>query len=115
MIMEKELDSFSPIKMVKESEVEYRFVSNYYDHPLKGTCYYLGKLYYFRRKDDGNYLYLFPLNHHQERKWKLKQFFFEQCVGYQWSWYPKNRSLGFYYRKPQWLYKILFKLYYKFK
>ena len=104
----------SPIKIVKESDVEYRFISHYYDEPLKGSCYYLGKLYYFIRKDD-TYLYLIQLNNRGERKWKLKQFFFEQCVGYQWSWYPKNRSTGFRYRNPQWLYKLLFKLYYKLK
>lgn len=105
----------SPIKIVKESDVEYRFITNFYDHPLKGSCYYLGKLYYFRRKEDSDYLYLFHLNNSGERKWKLKQFFFEQCVGYHWSWYPKNRSERFRYRKPEWLYKLLFKLYYKLK
>jgi hypothetical protein len=105
----------SAIEIVKDTQVEYRFITNYYDEPIQGSCYYLGKLYQFRRKEGTNQLFLITLNKKGERRWKLKQFFFEQCVGYQWSWYPKNRSTGFRYRNPQWLYKILFKLYYKFK
>jgi hypothetical protein len=105
----------SPIKIVKDTEVEYRFITNYYDVPLRGSCYYLGKLYSFSRKDEGNYLYLFHLNMNGERRWKWKQFWFEQCVGYHWSWFPKNRHNKFYYRNPQWLYKFLFWLYYKLK
>ena len=105
----------SPIEIVKDSQVEYRFISSYHDEPLEGSCYYLGKLYYFRRKEGTDHLFLITLNKNGERKWKLRQLWFELCVGYHWSWYPKNRSKGFYYRKPEWLYKILLDIYYRLK
>jgi hypothetical protein len=105
----------SQIELVKDKQVDYRFVSNYHDEPLQGSCYYLGKLYHFRRKEGTDQLFLIHLNKSGERKWKLKQLWFELCVGYHWSWYPKNRSSGFYYRRPQWLYKILLDLYYRLK
>lgn len=107
------------LKMVDDNQVEYRFISSYYDLPLKGICYHLGVLYEFQRVqmeeyfDD--YLELYSLNLFEKTKWILRQWWFETCVGYHWSWYPKNRSKGFYYRKPQWLYKLLMKLYYKLK
>lgn len=108
-------------KIVYDNEIEYRFISSYYDLPLKGICYHLGILYEFQRVqleeyfDD--YLELYSLNPFEEFKWKFKQWWFETCVGYHWSWYPKNnkRQTGFYYRKPVWFYKLLMKLYYKLK
>lgn len=107
------------MEIVKDKTVEYRFISNYYDEPLHGTCYYQGVLYEFKRIDDednfDHWLKLFELNLFTRVYWKLKQKFFEICVGYHWSWYPKNhRTQGFHIRNPKWLYKFLFKLYYLF-
>lgn len=108
-----------PFKVVEDTKVEYRFISNYYDVPLNGICYYLGILYEFERAPLEEYfddcLHLYKLTAWQEFKWKLKQKLFEICVGYHWSWYPKNRGNLFHFRKPEWFYKKLFKLYYKFK
>ena len=45
----------------------------------------------------------------------MRKFFFEQMVGYHWSYPQRKNWARFYYRKPVWLSKFLFKLYYKVK
>jgi hypothetical protein len=57
---------------------------------------------------------IYDLTFWEDVRWRLKKFFFEQMVGYHWS-YPKRKNSHFHYRKPEWLYKILFKLYYTIK
>lgn len=100
---------------VNDDKVKYRFISNYYDLPLQGTCYYESKLYRFQRSNKTNNmddwwsdnLELYPLNPYQKLKWKLKQKWFEICVGEHWSDYPYKRNSKL---KPDWLRNIYYKL-----
>ena len=46
-------------------------------------------------------------------KWYWKQWKFERCVGYHWTYPNRKRGKGFYYRNPKWLYVWLFNRYYK--
>jgi hypothetical protein len=90
------------------------YVSSYYDGPLEGLTKYKGKLCKFLCVDDDEYYYydIYSLTAWEKIKelWKKKKF--ELCVGYHWSYKNGKRASGFYYRKPQWLYKWLFRMYY---
>jgi len=99
---------------VKDSDVKYRWISNYYDCPLEGTCYYMGILFYFKRSEPIGDDYDFPdtlelteLGTIGSLKWKWKQWRFEQCVGSHWSNYPYKRNSKL---KPDWLRNIYYKI-----
>jgi hypothetical protein len=92
------------------------FVSTYYDGPLEGLTKYKGQLCKFTCvEDDDQYFYydLYSLTAWEKIKelWKKKKF--ELCIGYHWSYKNGKRLSEFHFRKPQWLYKWLFRMYFK--
>jgi len=90
------------------------WVSNYYDYPIEGICRQKGELMKFT-VDDNDYLYnLESLTPWQKFKWLFNKKMFEICVGYHWSYQNNARQSFFYYRKPEWLFRFLFKAYFKF-
>jgi hypothetical protein len=103
-------------------EINFVWVSSHYDVHLFGICKMGNTLFYFKTinyedlYDDDKELMceIYYLTFWEDVKWRLKKFFFEQMVGYHWS-YPKRKNSHFHYRKPEWLYKLLFKLYYTIK
>jgi len=99
-------------------EIDFVWISNHYDVHLSGLCRMGNTLFWFETKIEGDYekitCDIYMLSFWEEVKFRLRKFLFEQMVGYHWS-YPKTKSKGFYYRKPEWLYKRLFKLYYKIR
>ena len=116
--MKKEL-----IKTLPYDEVKFRWVSNHYDVHLNGTCTYNGDLCEFENKypeyieetDEMEEMFvkIYKLNFIGKLKWKFKQWKFEKCVGYHYSYINGKRGKSFHYRKPQWLYVWLFNRYYK--
>jgi hypothetical protein len=88
------------MKEVWDNDVKYRWVTSYYDMPLQGTCYYEDKLWRFQRSNktdnmDEYYseiLELYPLTILEQLKWKLKQKWFEICVGEHLSHYTYKRN-----------------------
>lgn len=105
------------IATLSYDELTFVWVNNHYDVHLSGLCKLGFSLFYFKTinydSDEELMCEVYMLSTKEEIRWRLKKFFFEQMVGYHWS-YPIKHS-HFYYRKPKWLYKILFKLYYKIK
>lgn len=99
-------------------EIDFVWVSNHYDVHISGLCKLGFSLFYFKTinhdSDEELMCEIWMLSFMEEIRWKLKKFFFEQMVGYHWS-YPKRKNSHFHYRKPEWLYKLLFKLYYTIK
>jgi hypothetical protein len=108
---------------VKYEDVDFKFVSDHWDVHLNGTCIYNGELCEFKNQyPDYNeetdewedmIVEIYQLNLSEKMNWYKRQFLFERCVGYHWSYRNKKRMDRFYYRNPQWLYKYLFKMYYK--
>lgn len=104
------------------NEIDFVWISNHYDVHISGLCKMGYTLFYFKTinyidlydRDEELMCDVYMLSFMEEIKWKLKKFFFERMVGYHWS-YPKRKNNHFHYRKPQWLYKLLFKLYYTIK
>jgi hypothetical protein len=103
-------------------EIDFVWVGNHYDVHLSGLCKMGNTLFYFKTinyedlyDDDKDLMCeIYDLTFWEDVRWRLKKFFFEQMVGHHWS-YPKRKNSHFHYRKPQWLYKFLFKLYYTIK
>lgn len=110
---------------IKYDEVNFRFISDHWDVHLTGTCIYNGELCEFKNQypdydeelDEWEEMIveIYQLNLLEKFKWYKKQWLFEKCVGYHWTYGSGKRNRGFYYRKPKWLYKIIFNLYYKLK
>lgn len=100
-------------------DLKLKFVSDYRDRPLNGTCYYNNSICEFKTIEDlynpGEFIRIYNLSILGKLKWFWRQFLFEQCVGYHWSYKNGKRIKDFYYRNPKWLYKFLFNLYYKSK
>ena len=106
------------IATLSYDDIDFVWVENHYDVHISGLCKLGFSLFYFKTinhdSDEELMCEVYMLSTIEEIKWKLKKFFFEQMVGYHWT-YPKRKNSHFHYRKPEWLYMILFKLYYKIK
>lgn len=110
---------------VNYNEVKFRFISNHYDVHLNGTCIYNGELCEFKNEypdydeetDEWKEMVveIYQLTLQEKLRWYKRQWLFEKCVGYHWSYNNNKRGGYFHYRKPQWLYKRIFNLYYKRK
>ena len=103
-------------------EIKFVWINNHYDVHLSGLCKLGNTLFYFKTVNHEDYYEddtelmcdLFDLTLYEEMKWRMRKFLFEQMVGHHWS-YPKRNNKGFYLRKPRWLYRLLFTLYYTIK
>jgi hypothetical protein len=98
-------------------EMHFVYIMNHYDVHLEGLCEVCDELLYFKTinpEEDNIKCDVFLLSTGEKIKYRFKKFLFEQMVGYHWS-RDSNKRKGFYYRKPLWLYKRLFKLYYRLK
>lgn len=110
---------------INYENVEFRFISNHYDVHLNGTCIYNGELCEFKNQypdldeetDEWEEMIveIYQLTFKEKFEWYKRQWLFENCVGYHWTYPQRKEGKSFYYRKPQWLYKRLFNLYYKLK
>lgn len=108
---------------IKYEDVHFKFIGNHWDVHLNGTCIYNGELCEFKNEypefneelDEWEEMMveIYQLNFLEKLKWYKRQRLFEQCVGYHWTYGSDKGNRGFYYRKPKWLYKFIFNLYYK--
>lgn len=99
--------------VVKREELQFVWISHFWDVPLDGLCRVDGKLMRFREAfADGTYQVL-DLKPHQKARWLLRKWLFECCVGEHWSYPQRVNGARFYWRKPVWLHKALFWAYYK--
>lgn len=99
-------------------EVNFVWVTKHWDVHLSGLCKMSNTLFWFETRilDDYDNIVcdIFMLSFWEEVRLRLRKFFFEQMVGNHWSYDKKNKN-NFYYRKPKWLSKLLFSLYYNIK
>ena len=103
------------IATIPYEEVKFKYVSNHWDVHLKGTCIYNNQVCEFENDyptdDEPMLVRIYEVDVIKKLNNIKKQFMFERCVGYHWS-YPNRKNTSFHYRKPKWLYKLLFKMYY---
>lgn len=111
------------IATLRYDEIKFVWVSSHYDVHLSGLCKMGNTLFYFKTinyedlYDDDKELMceIYDLTFTEDIKWRLKKLFFEKMVGYHWSYPQRKEWARFYYRRPVWLSKFLFKLYYSLK
>lgn len=101
------------ILTVKYDEVEIIFVSNYYDHPLSGVCKYNGKTYWFENEYQEDYMQIRLMDCGERLKKWYRRTLFGICVGFHWHYKDGKRARYFYTRRPKWLFRLLFKWYYR--
>lgn len=106
---------------VHYKDMNYVFVSDYYDGPISGTCIHNNELHKFEAVYDSitemhnEYYIIHPLTPWGKVKAKVRQWSFEICVGTHMSWNGNKRRSFYYIRSPKWLHKCLFYLYYRVK
>jgi hypothetical protein len=104
-------------------EIKFVWVSSHYDVHLSGLCKMGNALFWFETLNHQNYFEddeqlvcnVYMLSFQEEIKLRMRKFFFEKMVGYHWSYPQRKEWARFYYRRPVWLSKFLFKLYYSLK
>jgi hypothetical protein len=104
-------------------EIDFVWISNHYDIHISGLCKMGNTLFWFKTlnpeddEDDEEELKcdVYMLSFWEEMRLRARKFFFEQMVGYHWSYPQRKEWARFYYRRPVWLSKLLFKLYYTIK
>ena len=111
------------ITTIPYNKTNFKFISNHYDLHLEGLCIYEGKTCYFKtlqgdwneEKDnwDESFCEIYKFSLYEKWNWFWKQKKFEWMIGYHWSYKNGKKDRPFYYRKPVWLYKYLFNLFYK--
>ena len=102
-------------------EMNFFFISLFYDVPLSGLCKVNNKIHTFSivsfdahlTSNDGKLFYnVYELSSIEKLKQILKKWGFELCVGTHMS-YPQRAQKRYYHmRKPYWFWKRLFNLYY---
>lgn len=85
-----------PIASILYDEVKFNFVIDHWNYHLVGTCIFNGKFCMFESVEpdyDHNkegwcdiYVNIYNLSWLERQKFKIKQWLFEKCVGYHWSY-----------------------------
>jgi hypothetical protein len=111
------------INTIPYNQTQFKFVSNHYDLHLEGLCTYKGETCYFQTLQgnwneendewDQSFCEIYKLSIGEKWKWFWRKKKFEWMVGYHWSYPQRKQGKFFYYRKPTWLYRRLFRLFYK--
>lgn len=101
------------------SDLKIVFVTNYYDRPLSGLCYYNGDLTKFElnydpEDDEGinETYFIFSLTVFEKIKYLFQKKMFEICVGYHQTYVNNKKPSFFYMRKPKWVFSLLYNFYY---
>lgn len=105
------------VKILPYDKIDFRWISSHYDVHLNGSCMLDGILHEFKNDypddDEEMMVRIYKLDLISKIKWYCRQWIFEKCVGYHWTYSNVNRVRGFYYRNPKWFYVCLYNLYYK--
>jgi len=114
--MNKEANGSVPVdrfvRSVPYKSVDFIWVCSHYDLHLNGICNDDGELREFKTDYDTGIVSLYSLTMRQKIKWKLNQWMFELCVGKHWTYPDRGNCVQFYYKWPQWFWKLVFRAYY---
>ena len=111
------------INTIPYTKVDFVFITDHDEIHLKGICRYDNSIHEFNtvnnewnkefNKLEELHCEIFRMAFYDKLKWTWKKKKFEWFVGYHWSYPNRNIQSDFIFRKPKWLFKILFKLYFK--
>ena len=111
------------IARLAPEEVDFVWVAGHYDVHLEGICRYENQICEFMAVggewndeiDGYNPLYydIYYLSFVEKCKWLYDKKLFEICVGYHWTYPQRANMQPWRLRKPEFLFKLLFRYYYK--
>jgi hypothetical protein len=120
------------IDAIPYEKVKFFFIKDHYDLHREGLCIFNNRISYFKinhesedemvekEYEDENYhswsedlmMDIFELTDQELVDELFEKTMFELNVGYHWSYPHRKLNYHFHYRKPKWLYVLLFKLHY---
>lgn len=114
------------IETIPYNQTKFKFISSHYDLHLRGLCVYNNTICYFSTivgnydeildEWEESFCQIYKLSFKEKAHWLFKKKKFELMVGYHWTYsYRKTGERPFHYRNPKWLYKWLYRLYFKLK
>ena len=98
---------------VKYDDMDFVWIVDHWNIHLEGLCRYNGSLCRFKTNEETEICTIYSLSILEKVKWLVRKKRFELCIGYHWTYPHKSHGALFYYRKPKWLYKFLFKKFYR--
>ena len=95
------------------------WVTNYYDHPISGTCIHEWELCRFEwdpvyHEEDVVYN-IYSLTPKEKAIWRIRQWLFEVCIGTHCTYEGPQRREHYRRKEPRWFWDIVFKTYFKIK
>ena len=100
------------IKHCPYDEMEFVWIENHYDIHLYGLCREEGKLHRFKADYDTAECIIYRLSLAEKINWVIKKSLFEWCIGFHWSYPNRKNGVRFHYRRPRWLFGLIYKFYY---
>jgi hypothetical protein len=97
----------------KYDDMNFFWVSSFYDVPLNGLCKIDGKLHVFTIYCDNDLdtaYEVYSLTSKEKINWLIRKWAFELCVGTHMTYPNKRHSYSM--RRPHWFWKLLLNLYY---
>jgi len=103
---------------VNPEEFKIHFITGHDDYFADhGIGWYNGDMHEFYQRYSGHEKSLvidaLKLSHFDRIKWFIRRKLFELCVGKHYTYVDGKRNNSFYIKKPDFIYKKLYKLYYK--
>lgn len=107
------MTQYTEIAWVPYAEMQWVWVTDYYDVPLRGLCRYHGRRCRFEVADeDGETYRVISLTRLERCRWMARKWLFELCVGRHWSYPARVQGVRFQWRRPQWLWRYVLRAYY---
>jgi len=96
----------------EDAKDKWVWIANHYDLHLSGLLRFGGELCRFETHYHRCEVSVYRLTQAEKLKWLARKKLFELCVGYHWSYPERKHGARFCGRRPEWLHKMLFRLYY---
>ena len=98
---------------VPYAEMQWVWITDYYDVPLQGLCRYHGRLYRFEAANEEGEMYrVYSLTRPERCRWMARKWLFELAIGRHWSYPAREQGVRFRWRRPVWLWRYVFRAYY---
>lgn len=103
------------MRIIPYEQMNFVWETDRYDFPLSGLCRLNNKLCRFKilnwEKETPDYK-VYNLSFPEKLYWLWKKKVFEICIGRHCTYPDKEDGIHFYYKKPKWIWKIIFNIYF---
>lgn len=98
--------------VIPYEKLKIRWSLAFYDHPLTGICTHFGEMHYFIWDYHEDIIKVFELTNKEKFKFRAAHLCFQILVGNHTTYVNGKRPGRYYTRKPAWLHKLGFKMFY---